>query len=82
MMTLERPLGLVASICGSAPAPAPSGVCPVCEDSLAAGGGPVFLLPVFTSVVPAREDPALGETREPFVRDLPGDAPARAPPQA
>src|SRR5574338_251320 len=44
VMTLERPLGLVASICGSVPAPAPSGVCPVCEDSLAAGGGPVFLL--------------------------------------
>jgi hypothetical protein len=80
-MTLERPLGVAAPICGSGSGPGPSGACPVCEDSLAAGAGPVFVLPVFTSVLPAREDPVLMGAREPFVRDLPSDAPARAPPR-
>ena len=81
-MALERPLGLYGPVCGTPSAPSPLAACPVCEDSLAAGAGPLAVLEApGLRVFPDQQISAREDGEAPKQRGF-ADAPARAPPPA
>jgi hypothetical protein len=81
-MALEWPLGVQGAICSSAPAHGPSAPCPVCENALAAGAGPLSVPVAFAGLGAPDQDPPFIRPQAAFARDALADALARAPPRA